>query len=387
MSTVDSDLDVRLSGEISVGKRRRWLGGSKTASAALPAPPPTPLSLPPEPPPVAAAAVPDAEPEPTPAAWRWQAVPSWLISLVIHLFLLIVLGMLTLPPLLQPEENVVEVALLAPTQLETIEDVVITPPLEETQHVAVDAPAGALADIANMTDEASLGDGAGPQVQSDVDAIDVGELSDVFGARGSGLKSIGGGGGSAEFFGVKAGGRKFVFVVDSSNSMRGQKFIDAKEELMYAVRRLDKSQAFYVIFFDQDALRMFADDDTAAEARPVAATTANIRKLETWMKSVENERRTDPYDAVKIALEMRPDAIFVLSDGQFTDRGRTVDYLARENVLEDPVDGKRPRVVVHTIGFYSKDGEVTLEAIAKAYKGTYRFVPPPVGAKKKKDRL
>ncbi len=261
--------------------------------------------------------------------------------------------------------------------METLDDVVITPPLEEVQHVAVDAPAGALDDLANMTNDASLGDGAGAYVQNDVDALHVGELSEVFGSSGVGLKTIGGGQGSAEFFGVKAGGRRFVFIVDSSNSMRGQKFTDAKEELMYAVRRLDKSQAFYVIFFDQDALRMFASANEEPASRPVPATITNIRKLETWMKTVENERRTDPYDAVKVALEMRPDAIFILSDGQFTDRGRTVDYLARENILDDAAYGKKPRVVVHTIGFYSKDGEVTLEAIAKAYNGTYRFVAPP----------
>jgi hypothetical protein len=131
-----------------------------------------------------------------------------------------------------------------------------------------------------------------------------------------------------------------------------------------------------VIFFDIDALRMFTTDNKEPENRPVPATAANIRKLEQWLPTVENERRTDPYDAVKFALEMLPDAIFILSDGQFTDGGRTVRYLAEKNIIDDPAEGYRPKVVIHTIGFYSKDGEVTLKGIAEAYKGTYRFVAP-----------
>lgn len=376
MSTVDSDIDVRLSAVPPVRASDGWLNKRRQEREPRPANERPGLN-PPEPPPVAAEAEANEVPIASEAALRWSVVPGWLVSLVVHLCFLIALGLLTLPPLLRQEETTIAAAILAPPQLETLADVVITPPLEEVQHVAVDAPAGALAELTDLTNEASLGEGAGEYVQNDVDAIDVGEMGEVFGSGGKGLKVLGGGNGSAEFFGVKAGGRRFVFIVDSSNSMRGQKFTDAKEELMYAVRRLDKSQAFYVIFFDQDALRMFDSDKAEPAERPVAATLANIQKLETWMKTVENERRTDPYDAVKFALEMRPDAIFILSDGQFTDRGRTVEYLARENIVDDAAYGKSPRVVVHTIGFYSKDGEVTLEAIAKAYKGTYRFVAPP----------
>ena len=52
------------------------------------------------------------------------------------------------------------------------------------------------------------------------------------------------------------------------------------------------------------------------------------------------------------------------------------------NFMEDPVTGKAPKVVIHTAGFHGKEGEETLQSIAKTYGGTYRFVPGPLGVKK-----
>jgi hypothetical protein len=205
--------------------------------------------------------------------------------------------------------------------------------------------------------------------KSDIGAMIVGD-----GGRTTG-RGIGGEVSGASFFGVKAAGRKFVFIVDSSNSMRNGKFDAAKEELLYSIRRLTKEQSFYIIFFDANAERMVLPPDSEPPLLPVPATTENINRCERWVKTVENELRTDPYDAVKFAIEMVPDAIYLLTDGKFTDRGRTERYLKANNITDDPVDGKKPRVVVHTICFWQNDGEETLKAIAKEYGGTYRFVP------------
>ena len=52
------------------------------------------------------------------------------------------------------------------------------------------------------------------------------------------------------------------------------------------------------------------------------------------------------------------------------------------NFIDDPVSGKGPKVVIYTVGFHGREGEETLQSIAKTYGGTYRFVPGPVGEKK-----
>jgi hypothetical protein len=152
---------------------------------------------------------------------------------------------------------------------------------------------------------------------------------------------------------------------------------------MYAIRRLSKDQAFYIIFFDQDGERMLLPPDTEPALLPVPAVNANINRAEQWVATVVHEGRTDPFDAVKFAVEMLPDAIYILTDGKFTDRGLTERWLKNNNIIDEPIEGRRPKVVIHTICFWQKDGEETLQAIAKAYGGTYRFVPPAPRMKKK----
>ena len=99
------------------------------------------------------------------------------------------------------------------------------------------------------------------------------------------------------------------------------------------------------------------------------------------MESVELELRTDPYDAMEFAMKLMPDAIYVLSDGAFTDKGRMVNWLKKVNLVEDDLDGTKPVVTIHTIGFYTEDNG-TLEQMAETYGGTYRFMPRPANAPK-----
>ena len=331
-----------------------------------------------------------ADDDPAEAATPWlrllfgrlRAVPSWLVSLVVHLIAMLTLALITLPSILEAERELLVVSTVADAPvLETLDQVTLEN-LDETPTETFDAPAAMTLESSALDDAAAGIDGDGSYVHADVDAIDVGEMGELFGDNGKGMASVAGPGGSAEFFGVKSGGRRFVFIVDSSNSMNGLKFKDAKEELVYAVRRLDKSQMFYVIFFDRDALRMFSGPGKEPEPRPVFATIENLRKLEAWLPTVELDGRTDPYDAVKFALDLRPDAIFILSDGQFTDRGKTEQFLAANNLIQEPGEARRPKVVINTIAFYSQTGEVAMKRIAEAYKGTYRFVAPPRGKKK-----
>jgi hypothetical protein len=193
----------------------------------------------------------------------------------------------------------------------------------------------------------------------------------------------------AQFFGVQAGGNDFVFVVDSSVSMR-LKFADALRELEYSLLSLTPSQRFYVIFFDHDAERMTLGKwnrrhtqyvlKTRPEPDLVPATSDNIEGCVQWMHRVQLEPWTNPHKAIAFTLrKLRPDAIFLLSDGEFTDNGLTEQFLKDENIMDDPVAGPRPKVIVHCIAFFSRAGEVTLQRIADTYGGTYRFVGPSAG--------
>ena len=57
-------------------------------------------------------------------------------------------------------------------------------------------------------------------------------------------------------FGTKTTANDYVFVIDNSNSMTKGRFETALNELVIAVRALNKKQRFYVIFYSDTAYGM-----------------------------------------------------------------------------------------------------------------------------------
>jgi hypothetical protein len=111
------------------------------------------------------------------------------------------------------------------------------------------------------------------------------------------------------------------------------------------------------------------------ESEPVAATPENLEKLEVWVKRVQVEPWTNPLDAVQFAMRIAPDAVYLLTDGEFTDRGRTVRFLQNHAAARPKTDP--PRTVFHCVGFHSREGEPALKIIAQQNGGSYRFILPP----------
>ncbi|MEK6236673.1 MAG: VWA domain-containing protein, partial [Planctomycetales bacterium] len=164
--------------------------------------------------------------------------------------------------------------------------------------------------------------------------------------------------GVAEFFGITASGNAFVFVVDISGSMRGGRFTRAKAELRRSIDALNEKQSYYIIFYNHRTLPM-------PSGGLLAATTQNLVKTTRWMtRYARCTGDTYPEPALKMALRIRPDAVFLLSDGEFD---RFVAVRISEYQTGFPVP-------IHTVGFTNRDGEAVLKAIAERTGGTYRFV-------------
>ena len=172
-------------------------------------------------------------------------------------------------------------------------------------------------------------------------------------------KGGGSGGGGASFFGLEARGRKFVYVVDRSSSMHGDKILAAKTELVRSVSGLRRNMRFYIIFYNERFEAMQASD-------LVKATEQSKRRFFTWVEGVPARGGTDPTEAMRLALSLKPDAVWLLSDGLFGDQ------------CADAIRAANPgaKVQIHTIAFYDNAGERLLRRIAEDNRGHYRFVPP-----------
>ncbi len=294
--------------------------------------------------------------------WLWIAPPSWLISAVVHAIAFLALGFLTFA---LPDDSG-DMAILSSTEADLQEEELETvqfevEPLELETTVAFDTamPEPGAVDFGDVSLESQLVAteiGVGP-----VQETTIGEIGALFGSDGTGMSEAGPGEGAAYFFGVKTKGNRFVYAVDNSNSMNRGKFETAVAELQRSIGALNEYQYFYVIFFSDTAYPLFYPQ---AAPGMVRATDENKRRLEYWLMTVERCLRTKGREAMHMAFAMRPDAIYVLGDGAFTDN--TYDVL-----MAVPPTG----TTVHTLGFrMNLRAEQQLRDIARKFNGKFTEV-------------
>jgi hypothetical protein len=161
------------------------------------------------------------------------------------------------------------------------------------------------------------------------------------------------------FFGIRAQGQIFIYVVDCSGSMiDDNRLVRAKSELRRSVVNLQLPQRFQVIFYNDQPLMMPGD-----LPRPADLTAKG--QLNEWLRLIEPDGGTDPRGAMGMALALRPDAIFLLSDGEFPDG--TVEAIARKNPR---------RVPIHCVDLSGGLAGDQLARIARESGGRYASRPP-----------
>lgn len=178
---------------------------------------------------------------------------------------------------------------------------------------------------------------------------------------GSGTGEGGEGNGKVGFFGTEAAGERFVFVVDCSGSMTGDRFARACRELSRSLQSLNENQEFFIIFFSDRAIPMYSPHPAT---EPVKANRLSRMKARKWIINRGPFGNTFPDEALTMALRMRPDVVFFLTDGEFAPTA--LEVCRRENTK---------KATIHTIAFGTRFGEQLLQAIADEHKGRYRFVP------------
>jgi hypothetical protein len=160
----------------------------------------------------------------------------------------------------------------------------------------------------------------------------------------------------ATFYGIRAKGSFFVFVVDCSGSMEvDSRLVRAKQELRRSINAMRFPQRFLIIFFNHRSIPMAGGIPKSADAKGKQTAMA-------WLGTVDAGGGTDPRAAMKLALALRPDAVFLLSDGEFPSGSE-----------DEILDGNRHRVPIHCINLGSAEGAPQLQAISEGSGGQYTF--------------
>jgi hypothetical protein len=173
----------------------------------------------------------------------------------------------------------------------------------------------------------------------------------------------GAGGSSAKFFGLAAAGTHSVaYVIDCSGSMGKPplKLQMAKDELTRSIRALDSEQAFYVVFFSHNMFLMPGEG-------LLIASDENKERVCQWIDGALSGGGTNPYPAVVHALQLKPETIYLLSDGIFK-----TEYV---RAIRSRNRGQR-RTTIYTIGFGDRSGEKQMVRLARENGGSYRYVEP-----------
>jgi hypothetical protein len=180
-----------------------------------------------------------------------------------------------------------------------------------------------------------------------------GDLTDFgLGAGGGAAPSFFGAGGSAR------GVRSVVYVVDRSGSMTDT-FAHVRAELKRSISSLRRSQKFHVIFFNS------GEPLENPPRRLLNAIEGNRKEFFAFLDTVDPAGGTHPENALRLALSMAPDLVYLLSDGI------NFDPALPERLNEWNVD-RRTRIF--TIAYLDPAGREMLEAIAREHGGEFKFV-------------
>lgn len=157
----------------------------------------------------------------------------------------------------------------------------------------------------------------------------------------------------SSFYGVRARGKFFVYVVDCSGSMADDfRLVRAKGELRRSIHAMRFPQQFQVIFYNDQAFALPAAPQTADRKGKLAVLNA--------LNLVDADGPTDPRAAMKRALGIRPDAVFLVSDGEYPEG--TAEFIARANPN---------RIPIHCIDLSGGAAGTDLRRIARDSGGQY----------------
>jgi len=157
--------------------------------------------------------------------------------------------------------------------------------------------------------------------------------------------------------------REVIFVIDNSGSMGGTSIIQAKASLTYALGRLQPTDRFNVIRFDDTMDVLFPT--------PVAATSGNIANATSFVSALQARGGTEMLPAMRAAL----------SDTNHDDAGyvRQVVFLTdgavgNEQQLFETISALRGRSRVFMVGIGSAPNTYLMTRAAELGRGTFTHI-------------
>lgn len=335
-----------------------------------------------------------AKAEVLPSTWQtldkhsvwWRELPAWLLSLVFHLTILLTMAtFITVAPrgaVLEPargggivlaqdvggtsEYFGAEGQSTNPSTQPTPQETSASDALPGGEQVPVDL-AGALPAATNPTDGSGLGEG-------------LPSAAGMAGGAKPGRGSVNGNPASTQVFGAQGTGNKFVYVFDrsaSTDGYQGRPLAAEKRELIASLNDLDDIHQFQIVFYNEQPTVF--NPDAPQPPKMLFGEASTKRLAQNFVRGIIAAGGTRHSAALRLALNMKPDVIFFLTDAG--------DPVMTASEMEDVRQRNlRTGAMINVIEFGAgpnPGGENFLVRLARQNGGQYVYVDvtrlPPAG--------
>lgn len=256
--------------------------------------------------------------------FSWLAVPSWVLSLLLHASFLGVLAFTMRGPAIrgthEAADRIVGIYTKESHAAVPEADAADSQPANPSKQPqaaetalpkvnADDAAADKLLDLPAVTPQRI---GPGPAFPIPATAAAQPVIKPILPGKPDAKPAQGSSG--VPFFDAEATGKRFVYVLDSSGSMANHNAIGvAKTELLASLQTLDANQEFLIIFYNETSTPMLR---LGSKNRLLAATDVNRNQARQFIRSIQPDGGTNHLLALMDALDVKPqpDVLFFLSD-------------------------------------------------------------------------
>ena len=316
-----------------------------------------------------------AAPSDMPRVVAKRRVPAWLMSVGFHTAMLIGLALITSPVVSKAPANDSDrqagIAIVRRAQAEST--YFTEADAESLSAIAAVAPNNAPSEPTPLTEMPVEFAVQLPSTSDVATSTGVGNiLPDAidFTAGSGQSKAIPGGQARTQVFGAQGTGTKFVYVFDRSASMQGfqgRPMVAATSQLAASLNDLDSVHQFQIVFYN-DEPAVF-NPDRPRPPSMLFASDENKRLARQFIERISPAGGTRHMQAIELALGMRPDVVFFLTDAaepQLTPRQ-----------LADIRRRNRSEATIHSIEFGSgpfRGGDNFLVRLARQNGGKHVYV-------------
>lgn len=129
-----------------------------------------------------------------------------------------------------------------------------------------------------------------------------------------------------EFFNAASVGKSFVFVIDRSASMAHRDSLGiAKREVQKSLAKLTPDSSFQIIFYNTEYEYLFPN-----ESALIPATPANLKRSFERLRQIGPSGGTEHNGAIEAAFKLQPEVVYFLTDADMMTR-RDVRMLTEKN--------------------------------------------------------